>query len=160
VTLDVLQIAASLAPGDLAVLQAHADEIAAEEIREASARHVGPALLYYLEHTAILHLLVCGLLMRHVEQVEAEAAPVVVRSGRWRRLRAPLRRWHGQLRTLWFAGKDPRARLKVRCRCRCGVVFEPIASDVRREKTTSCGCRRDEMTADRNRERAEMRSTA
>jgi hypothetical protein len=159
--LDVLQIAASIAPGDLAALQAHASEIVAEEIRDAGARFVGPELLYRLEHTAILHLLVTGLLMRHVEATEAE--PVEIVSAGRRRRCAPLRRWHGRLRALAFVTQRRRGRrtqLRVRCRCACGEIVTVLKDDLRRRKVRSCGCRRDELTAQRNRERAEMRRAA
>lgn len=159
--LDVLQIAASIAPADLAVLQAHANEIAAEEIREASARFVGPELLYRLEHTAVLNLIVAGLLIRHVEQVEAE--PFEIESAGRRRRCAPIRRWCGRLRTLGLATQRRRGRrtqLRVRCRCSCGAIVTVLKDDLRREKVRSCGCRRDELTAQRNRERAEQRRAA
>jgi hypothetical protein len=155
VTLDVLALAANVAGCDLAAIQAHAAEIAAEEVRDSGARFVGPALLYRLEHTAILHLLVAGLLLRHVEILEAQ--PIEIVSAGKRRRCAPVRRWHGRLRTLAFVTqrrRGRRTRLRVRCRCTCGQIVTVLKDDLVREKVRSCGCRRDELTAKRNRERA------
>ena len=161
-TLDVLHLAANVAPGDLAVIQARAAEIAAEEIRDASERHIGPALLYYLEQTVILLLIVAGLLIRHVEALEA--LPIEIVSAGRRRRCSPIRRWHGRLRTLAFVTtqrrRGRRTRMRVRCRCACGQIVTVLKDDLRRGKVRSCGCRRDELTGDRNRERAEQRRAA
>ncbi|MGK3995156.1 hypothetical protein [Sorangium sp. So ce1024] len=161
--LDVLRLAACVAPGDLAAIQAHAAEIAAEEIRDAEDRHVGPAVLYYLEQTVILLLVVAGFILRHIEAVEAAGAPVMLRSGgKLRRLLA-VKRWHGRLRTLGYAKRrrsDRRTVRRVRCRCACGEMVDVRPTDLLSERTTSCGCRRDELTAARNRERAEQRRAA
>lgn len=158
-TLDVLTLAANVAGCDLAAIQAHAAEIAAEEVRDAGERSVGPELLYRLEHTAVLHLVVAGLLLRHVEVLEAQ--PIEIVSAGKRRRCAPIRRWHGRLRTLAFVTqrrRGRRTRLRVRCRCSCGQIVTVSKDDLLREKVRSCGCRRDELTAQRNRERAERRA--
>ncbi|WP_437309934.1 hypothetical protein [Sorangium sp. So ce388] len=160
-TLDVLTLAASIDPGDLAAIQAHAEEIVADELRD-SERFVGPERLYRLEHTATLHLVVAGLLLREVEALEAQ--PIEIVSAGRRRRCSPIRRWHGRLRTLAFVAtqrrRGRRTRLRVRCRCACGQIVTVLKDDLARGKVRSCGCRRDEMTADRNRERAEQRRAA
>ncbi|WP_438028954.1 hypothetical protein [Sorangium sp. So ce233] len=143
---------------DLGAVQAEADRIVAEELGAAEGEHIGPELLYRLEHTALLHLLVGARMLARVEQVEAEGALVEDRSSGWLRRRAPLRRWYERLRTLAFGESDREGRPRVRCRCVCGEYSAPLADDVRHGLTRSCGCLRDELTADRNRERAARRA--
>jgi hypothetical protein len=145
---------------DLAVVQAEADAIVAAELASSEESHIGPEMLYRLEHAALLHLLVGARLLARVEQIEAEGALVEDRSSGWLRRRAPLRRWYDRLRTLAFAGNDREGRPRVRCRCVCGEYATPLAEDVRHGRTGSCGCLRDELTAERNRERAESRRAA
>lgn len=159
--LDVLTLAASIAPGDLAAIQAHAAELAEQEIRDAHERFVGPELLYRLWHVAVLFVVVAAMLLRHVEVLEA--APIEIVSAGRRRRCAPLKQWHGRLRALAFVStrrRGRRTRLRVRCRCSCGQIVTVLKDDLAREKVRSCGCRRDELTAQRNRERAEQRRAA
>ncbi|XXX79112.1 hypothetical protein WMF30_10095 [Sorangium sp. So ce134] len=152
----VIRTAIRVFRDDLGAVQAEADRIVAEEFVAAEGAHIGPELLYRLEHAALLHLLVGARLLARVEQIEAEGALVEDRSSGWLRRRAPLRRWYERLRTLAFAESDREGRPRVRCRCVCGEYVAPLAKDVRGGLTGSCGCLRDELTATRNRERAEQ----
>jgi hypothetical protein len=159
----VIRTATRVFRDDLAAVATEADRIVAEELWAAEGAHIGPELLYRLEHTALLHLLVGARLLARVERIESEGALVEDRSSGWLRRRAPLRRWHGRLRTLGYADRrqtDRRGLLRARCRCACGEIVVVRSTDLRGEKVQSCGCLRDELTAERNRERAEQRRAA
>lgn len=56
----------------------------------------------------------------------------------------------GRLRAL----SDGSARDRVLCECDCGKTTAVLANNLRRGRSKSCGCRRNEVTAERNRSHA------
>lgn len=48
----------------------------------------------------------------------------------------------------------PGKNMKWKCRCKCGTERDVSGRNLRGGLTTSCGCRKDELTAQRNREGA------
>lgn len=139
----IIDLAAGLFPDDLAVVQARAAELLAEEERSLAELHSGPELLYRLEHTAALYLAIGTGLLRRLDEREAEAAPVVDASSGFARRLAPMRQRYNYVRVIARAGSDHIGRARYRCRCgRCGEYFVACGQDIRMRKTKSCGCLR------------------
>lgn len=149
----LISLAGGLFPDDMAVVQRLAAETAAIEERELAAVHAGPELLYRLEHTAALYLIVGGLLARRLDELEAAGA-----RPRGAHNAAPMRQRYARLRILASIGRHQRDRHGlgwVRYRCaRCWSYGSARGADVRNDKTRSCGCLRGEHMRDARRRAA------
>lgn len=56
----------------------------------------------------------------------------------------------GRLTVLQQAGKDKNGLLLWKCQCDCGNIFVTRGQDIRRGKSTNCGCRHKEVLQKRN----------
>jgi hypothetical protein len=65
---------------------------------------------------------------------------------------------YDRLAVLCRAANNARGKSQFLVQCDCGTSppFVVLGDSLRRRKTKSCGCLRNELAAQRNRERAEM----
>lgn len=62
----------------------------------------------------------------------------------------------GRVTALQYVGHNDSGNAIWKVRCDCGVEFETLAIALRRGKTKSCGCYRNELVAANNRKRKRL----